>query len=106
MISASQWLGALATPKWIVKLNDAFAKNPELNVEWYAPVTRAAYQVFPDGTEELEIECPPRGVMLFRDDARLTEEPRAVAPLVHAGCSTTPSVATAEEGGKDAPVHA
>ncbi len=53
MISDSQWLGALATPHWIVKLNDIIAKNPELNVEWFAPVTRAAYQVYPDGTNNL-----------------------------------------------------
>lgn len=53
MISDSQWLGALATPKWIVKLNDIIAKNPELNIDWYAPVIHDAYQVFPDGTKNL-----------------------------------------------------
>jgi len=53
MISDSQWLGALATPKWIVKLNDIIAKDPALNIEWYAPVIRAAYQVYPDGTDNL-----------------------------------------------------
>ena len=29
IISDSQWLGALATPGWIVQLNDIIAKNPE-----------------------------------------------------------------------------
>ncbi len=53
MISDSQWLGALATPKWIVKLNDIIAKDKELNIEWYAPVIRAAYQVYPDGSDNL-----------------------------------------------------
>jgi len=53
MISDSQWLGALATPKWIVKLNDIIARDPALNIEWYAPVIRAAYQVYPDGTNNL-----------------------------------------------------
>ena len=53
MISDSQWLGALATPKWIVKLNDIIAKDKDLNIEWYAPVIKAAYQVYPDGTDNL-----------------------------------------------------
>jgi multiple sugar transport system substrate-binding protein len=53
IISDSQWLGALATPKWIVRLNDIIAKDPALNIEWYAPVVRAAYQVYPDGTDHL-----------------------------------------------------
>ena len=50
IISDSQWLGALATPKWIVPLNDIIAKNKELDIEWFAPVVRQAYQTFPDGT--------------------------------------------------------
>ncbi len=53
MISDSQWLGALATPKWIVKLNDIIAHDKELGIEWYAPVIRNAYQVYPDGTNNL-----------------------------------------------------
>ena len=53
MISDSQWLGALATPKWIVKLNDIIARDKDLNIEWYAPVIKAAYQVYPDGTNNL-----------------------------------------------------
>ena len=50
IISDSQWLGALAAPKWIVPVNPIVAKNPELDVAWYAPVIRDAYQVYPDGT--------------------------------------------------------
>ncbi len=50
IISDSQWLGALATPKWIVPLNPIIAQNKDLDVEWYAPVVRDAYQIFPDGT--------------------------------------------------------
>ncbi len=53
IISDSQWLGALATPKWIVPVNNIIAKNPELNIEWYAPSVRSSYQVFPDGTDKL-----------------------------------------------------
>ncbi len=40
IISDSQWLGALATPGWIVQLNDIIAKNPELNIEWWSPSIR------------------------------------------------------------------
>ncbi len=50
IISDSQWLGALATPKWIVPLNPIIAANKDLDIEWYAPVVRDAYQIFPDGT--------------------------------------------------------
>ena len=50
MISDSQWLGALATPKWIVPLNDIIARDKDLDIEWYAPVIRDAYQIYPDGT--------------------------------------------------------
>jgi len=53
IISDSQWLGALATPGWIVQLNDIIAKNPELNIEWWSPSIRSSYQVFPDGTSKL-----------------------------------------------------
>lgn len=51
IISDSQWLGALATPKWIVPLNPIIAANKDLDIEWYAPVVRDAYQIFPDGTD-------------------------------------------------------
>ncbi|MGH7101315.1 MAG: ABC transporter substrate-binding protein [Acetobacteraceae bacterium] len=53
IISDSQWLGALATPHWIVQLNDIIAKNPELNIEWWSPTIRSSYQVFPDGSNKL-----------------------------------------------------
>ncbi len=53
IISDSQWLGALATPKWIVQINDIIAKNPELNIEWWSPSIRSSYQVFPDGSSKL-----------------------------------------------------
>ena len=53
IISDSQWLGALATPKWIVQVNDIIAKNPELNIEWWSPSVRSSYQVFPDGSTKL-----------------------------------------------------
>jgi multiple sugar transport system substrate-binding protein len=53
IISDSQWLGALATPKWIVQINDIIAKNPELNIDWWSPSIRTSYQVFPDGTNKL-----------------------------------------------------
>ncbi len=50
IISDSQWLGALAAPKWIVPLNPVIQQNPELDVEWYAPAIREAYQIYPDGS--------------------------------------------------------
>ena len=53
IISDSQWLGALATPKWIVPVNDIIARNPELNIEWWSPSVRSSYQVFPDGSDKL-----------------------------------------------------
>ena len=53
IISDSQWLGALATPKWIVQVNDIIAKNPELNIEWWSPSIRESYQVFPDRSASL-----------------------------------------------------
>ena len=37
IISDSQWLGALATPKWIVPLNPIIAANKDLDIEWFAP---------------------------------------------------------------------
>lgn len=52
IISDSQWLGALASPKWIVPIDKLITQYPELNVEWYAPVVRDAYQIYPDGTSQ------------------------------------------------------
>lgn len=53
IISDSQWLGALAQPKWILPLNKVIRQRPALNIEWYAPVVRTAYQVYPDGSDRL-----------------------------------------------------
>ena len=36
IISDSQWLGALAKPGWILKLNDIIAKNKGLQIPWYS----------------------------------------------------------------------
>lgn len=53
IISDSQWLGALSEPGWIVKLNDLIAANPELDIEWYSESAAAAYQRYPDGTDNI-----------------------------------------------------
>lgn len=53
IISDSQWLGALAKPGWILKLNDVVAKNKDLQIEWYSPTITQAYQVYPDGSDQL-----------------------------------------------------
>lgn len=50
IIADSQWLGALAQPKWILPLDKVIRQRPALDVEWYAPVVRAAYQTYPDGS--------------------------------------------------------
>ena len=36
MIVDSQWLGALSEPGWIVKADEVFALNPELDIEPYS----------------------------------------------------------------------
>lgn len=53
IISDSQWLGAFAEPGWIVNLNDLIEENPELDIEWYDPVVKNTYMVYPDGTDQL-----------------------------------------------------
>ena len=53
IISDSQWLGALASPGWIVQLNDIIAENPNLDIEWYGPVVPATYMHYPDGTDQV-----------------------------------------------------
>jgi multiple sugar transport system substrate-binding protein len=53
IISDSQWLGALAKPGWILKLNDFIAQNKELQIEWYSDTVVNSYQVYPDGTDNL-----------------------------------------------------
>ncbi len=50
IISDSQWLGALAQPKWILPLDPVIKRRPSLDVSWYAPVIEAAYQIYPDGS--------------------------------------------------------
>ncbi len=52
IISDSQWLGALAEPGWIVKLNDIIAANPELDIK-FPDTAQQAYRVYPDGTDNL-----------------------------------------------------
>lgn len=53
IIVDSQWLGALAEPGWIVKIGDVIKENPELDIEWWDPVVKNTYMVYPDGTDEL-----------------------------------------------------
>lgn len=52
IISDSQWLGALAQPKWILPLDKVIAQRKSLDVEWYAPAVKQAYQVYPDGSNK------------------------------------------------------
>ncbi len=50
LIVDSQWLGALAEPGWIVKADDVFAANPELDIEPFSSLVTNTYQVYPDGS--------------------------------------------------------
>ena len=50
IISDSQWLGALSEPGWIVKAEDVYALNPELDIEPYSSLVPKTYQVYPDGS--------------------------------------------------------
>jgi multiple sugar transport system substrate-binding protein len=52
IISDSQWLGALAQPGWIVKLNDIIAENPELQIDWYSQIVVDTYMTYPDGSQD------------------------------------------------------
>jgi multiple sugar transport system substrate-binding protein len=52
IIADSQWLGAMAEPGWIVKLNDIIAANPDLDIK-FDPTAQVAYRVYPDGTDNL-----------------------------------------------------
>jgi len=48
----SQWLGGLAAPGWIVKLNDMIAENPALNfIDWYDTIVLDTYMSYPLGSE-------------------------------------------------------
>lgn len=53
IISDSQWLGALAKPGWILKLNDIIEKNPALQLEWYSQTVIDTYMTYPDGTKDI-----------------------------------------------------
>lgn len=50
MVVDSQWLGALSEPGWIVKADEVFAANPELDIEPFSSLVRDTYQVYPDGS--------------------------------------------------------
>ena len=50
MIVDSQWLGALAEPGWIVKADDVFKLNPEMDKKPYSSLVTSTYQVYPDGS--------------------------------------------------------
>lgn len=50
IVSDSQWLGALSEPGWIVKADDVYALNPELDIPVFSSLVRETYQVYPDGS--------------------------------------------------------
>ena len=50
IISDSQWLGALSEPGWIIKADDVYALNPELDIPVFSSLVRETYQVYPDGS--------------------------------------------------------
>lgn len=52
IISDSQWLGALAEPGWIVRLNDIIAENPELDIE-FEEAAAIGYRIYPDGSDNI-----------------------------------------------------
>jgi len=52
IVSDSQWLGALSEPGWIVKADDVYALNPELDIPVFSSLVRETYQVYPDGSGE------------------------------------------------------
>lgn len=53
IISDSQWLGALAQPGWILKLNDIVAANKNLQLEWYSQTVPDTYMRYPDGSQDI-----------------------------------------------------
>lgn len=53
IISDSQWLGALAQPGWILKLNDVIAANKGLQVDWYSQTVIDTYMTYPDGSQDI-----------------------------------------------------
>ena len=50
LIVDSQWLGALSEPGWIVKADDVFAANPDLDITPFSSLVTNTYQVYPDGS--------------------------------------------------------
>ncbi|MEM8862253.1 MAG: sugar ABC transporter substrate-binding protein, partial [Chloroflexota bacterium] len=50
IISDSQWLGALAEPRWIVRAEDVYELNPDLDIKPYSSLVTNTYQVYPDGS--------------------------------------------------------
>lgn len=52
IISDSQWLGALAEPGWIIRADDVYALNPDLDLPVYSSLVKETYQVYPDGSGE------------------------------------------------------
>ena len=52
IISDSQWLGALAEPGWIVRLNDIIAANPELDIQ-FEEAAAIGYRIYPDGSDNI-----------------------------------------------------
>jgi multiple sugar transport system substrate-binding protein len=79
LISDSQWLGAFATPKWILKLNDIIAKNPDLQIDWYSDIVVDGYMAYPDGSDSI-YGLPQEGdvmVMYVRKD--MLTDPKEMA---------------------------
>lgn len=54
IISDSQWLGALSSAGWIVSVNELMKDIDELQkLEWWDPIITAAYQAYPDYSDNL-----------------------------------------------------
>ncbi len=76
IISDSQWLGALAKPGWILKLNDVIAKNKGLQLDWYSQTVIDTYMRYPDGSQDiwgLPQEGDTKALYVRRD---LVEDPK------------------------------
>ncbi len=52
IISDSQWLGALAEPGWIVRLNDIIDANPDLDIQ-FEEAAAIGYRIYPDGSDNI-----------------------------------------------------
>ena len=48
LVIDTEWLDALAAPKWILPLNPLIQANPTLEVDWFSPIVRSAFQLYPD----------------------------------------------------------